>query len=63
LWCLTLARRELAGKLTVGRINFNEERELTERFGVTTLPTFKLYRVPPPPSARHDQRHETHNVS
>ncbi|ELR17276.1 thioredoxin domain containing protein [Acanthamoeba castellanii str. Neff] len=33
---------ELAGKLTVGRINFNEERELTERFGVTTLPTFKF---------------------
>jgi hypothetical protein len=29
--------------LTVGRIDFNDERELTEHFGVTTLPTFKLY--------------------
>jgi thiol-disulfide isomerase/thioredoxin len=32
----------LVGQIAVGRINFNEQRGLTERFGVATLPTFKF---------------------
>jgi thioredoxin 1 len=36
--------KEMEGKIKVGKINIDEESELAQKFGVMSIPTFKIFK-------------------